>query len=85
MNAHHNNNNKENADRLLLDIKRRKTIDTLIKANAITICAVNAKDDERSEKVSRWINDLNSLGTKKSTSNIEINESNGNQELDDLK
>jgi hypothetical protein len=70
-----NNNKKENADRLLsLDTKRRKTIDTLIKANAITIRPVNANDNERSEKVSRWIDELNSLGTKKSTSNIEINE-----------
>ena len=55
------------------------------KENAITIRAVNANDNELSEKVSRWIIELNSLGTKKSTSNIEINESNGNQELDNLK
>ena len=55
------------------------------KENAITIRAVNANDNELSENVSRWIIELNSFGTKKSTSNIEINESNGNQELDDLK
>ncbi|MGC2427768.1 MAG: hypothetical protein WA421_12090 [Nitrososphaeraceae archaeon] len=53
------------------------------KENAITIRAVNANDNELSEKVSRWIIELNSLGTKKSTSNVLC--SNGNQELDDLK
>jgi hypothetical protein len=44
---------KENADRLLLDSKRRETVNTLIKANANIITAVNANDNERSEKVSQ--------------------------------
>jgi hypothetical protein len=80
-----NNNIKENADRLLLlDSKRRETVNTLIKANANIITAVNADDNERSEKISWWINELNSLGTKKSSSNTEKNKSNGSQGLEDL-
>ena len=76
-----NNNIKENADRLLLlDSKRRETINNLIKANANTITAVNANDSERSEKISWWINELDSLGTKKSKQK----ESNKSQELEDL-
>jgi hypothetical protein len=81
-----NNYNKEDADRLLLlDSKRRQTLNTLIKANANIITAVNANDNERSEKVSWWINELDSLGTKKSSSNTaKKNKSNGSQELEDL-
>ena len=80
-----NNNIKENADRLLLlDSKRRETVNTLIKANANIITAVNVDDNERSEKISWWINELNSLGTKKSSSNTEKNKSNGSQGLEDL-
>ena len=81
-----NNNIKENADRLLLllDSKRRETVNTLIKANANIITAVNANDSERSEKISWWINELDSLGTKKSSSNTEKNKSNGSQGLEDL-
>jgi hypothetical protein len=79
-----NNNIKENADRLLLDSKRRETVNTLIKANAYIITAVNANDNEQSEKISWWINELDSLGTKKSSSNTEKNKSNGSQGLEDL-
>jgi hypothetical protein len=67
-----NNYNKEDADRLLLlllDSKRRETVNTLIKANTNIITAVNANDNEQSEKVSWWINELDSLGTKKSSAN----------------
>ena len=80
-----NNNIKENADRLLLlDSKRREIVNTLIKANANVITAVNANDNERSEKVGWWISELDSLGTKKSSSNTEKNKSNDSQGLEDL-
>jgi hypothetical protein len=83
-----NNYNKEDADRLLLlllDSKRRQTLNTLIKANTNIITAVNANDNEQSEKVSWWINELDSLGTKKSSSNTaKKNKLNGSQELEDL-
>lgn len=79
-----NNNIKENADRLLLDSKRRETVNTLIKTNSNIVTAVNANDNEQSEKDSWWINELDSLGTKKSSSNAEKNESNGSQGLEDL-
>ena len=85
-----NNNIKENADRLLLlDSKRRETVNTLIKANANILTAVNANDNERSEKVSWWINELDSLGIKKSGSSDEDNNKNeltssSQQQLEDL-
>jgi hypothetical protein len=56
----------------------------LIKANTNIITAVNANDNEQSEKVSWWLNELDSLGTKKSSTNAEKNESNGSQVLEDL-
>jgi hypothetical protein len=80
-----NNNAKEdnNIDRsllLLLDSNRTETVDTLIIANANTISTANAKDNEKSQKVNWWINELDSLGMKKSKQE----ESNKSQELEDL-
>jgi hypothetical protein len=80
-----NNNAKEdnNIDRsllLLLDSNRTETVDTLIIANANTISTANAKDNEKSQKVNWWINELDSLGMKKSKQE----ESNKGQELEDL-
>ena len=79
-------NGKENADRLpsLPYSKRRETVNALIKANASIITAVNANYNELSEKISWWINELDSLGTKESSSNTEKNEPKGSQELEDL-
>jgi hypothetical protein len=79
-------NGKENADRLpsLPYSKRRETVNALIKANANIITAVNANYNELSEKISWWINELDSLGTKESSSNTEKNEPKGSQELEDL-
>jgi hypothetical protein len=48
----------------------------LIIANAKTIATSNAKDDEKSESASWWINELDSLGTKKNS-----NEDNNKSEL----
>jgi hypothetical protein len=38
----------------------------LIRGNANTISSANAKDNEKSQKVNWWINELDSLGIKKS-------------------
>jgi hypothetical protein len=73
-----NNNAKEdnNIDRLLLlDSNRTETVATLVKGNANTISTANAKDNEKSQKVNWWINELDSLGIKQE-------ESNKGQELD---
>ena len=84
-----NNNAKEednNIDRLLsllLDSNRTEAVDTLIRENAKTINISNAKDNEKSQKVNWWINELDSLGMKKSNSN-DKKESNKSQELEDL-
>ena len=84
-----NNNAKEednNIDRLLsllLDSNRTEAVDTLIRENANTINTTNAKDNEKSQKVNWWINELDSLGMKKSNSN-DKKESNKSQELEDL-
>ena len=82
-----NNNAKEdnNIDRslLLLDSNRTQAVDTLIRENANTINISNAKDNEKSQKVNWWINELDSLGMKKSNSN-DKKESNKSQELEDL-
>ena len=77
-----NNNAKEdnNIDRslsLLLDSNRTQAVDTLIRENAKTINISNAKDNEKSQKVNWWINELDSLGIKQE-------ESNKGQELEDL-
>jgi hypothetical protein len=48
------------------------------------LAALINDDNEQSEKVSWWINELDSLGTKKSSTNAEKNESNGSQVLEDL-
>jgi hypothetical protein len=79
-----NNNAKEdnNIDRslsLLLDSNRTQAVDTLIRENAKTINISNAKDNEKSQKVNWWINELDSLGMKKSKLEEESNKS---QELD---
>jgi hypothetical protein len=75
-----NNNAKEdnNIDRslLLLESNRTEAVDTLIRGNANTIDTANAKDNEKSQKVNWWINELDSLGIKQK-------ESNKNQELED--
>jgi hypothetical protein len=83
-----NNNAKEednNIDRsllsLLLDSNRTEAVDTLIRENANTINTTNAKDNEKSQKVNWWINELDSLGMKKSKQEEESNKS---QELEDL-
>ena len=79
-----NNNAKEdnNIDRslLLLDSNRTETVDTLIRGNANTISTANVKDNEKSQKVSWWINELDSLGIKKSKQT----ESNKGQQLENL-
>ena len=69
-----NNNAKEdnNIDRsllLLLDSNRTEAVNTLIRENANTINTTNAKDNEKSQKVNWWINELDSLGMKESNSN----------------
>ena len=84
-----NNNAKEennNIDRsllslLLLDSNRTQAVNTLIISNAKTIIISNAKDSEKSQKVNWWINELDSLGMKKSKQEEESNKS---QELEDL-
>ena len=79
-----NNNAKEdnNIDRsLLLDSNRTEAVNTLIRENANTINTTNAKDNEKSQKVNWWINELDSLGMKKSKQEEESNKS---QELEDL-
>jgi hypothetical protein len=83
-----NNNAKEdnNIDRsllllLLLDSNRTEAVDTLIRENANTINTTNAKDNEKSQKVNWWINELDSLGMKKSKQEEESIKS---QELEDL-
>jgi hypothetical protein len=84
-----NNNAKEednNIDRsllsLLLDSNRTEAVNTLIRENAKTINISNAKDNEKSQKVNWWINELDSLGMKKSKQEEE--ESNKGQELENL-
>ena len=83
-----NNNAKEednNIDRslllLLLDSNRTQAVNTLIRGNAKAINNANAKDNEKSQKVNWWINELDSLGMKKSKQEEESNKS---QELEDL-
>jgi hypothetical protein len=77
-----NNNAKEDnyIDRslLLLDSNRTEAVNTLIRGNANTIDTSNAKDNEKSQKVNWWINELDSLGIKQEE------ESNKGQELENL-
>ena len=59
----------------------------MIIANAKTIAASNAKDDEKSESASWWINELDSLGIKKNSSSDEDNNKSElpiSQQLEDL-
>jgi hypothetical protein len=86
-----NNNAKEednNIDRsllsLLLDSNRTEAVNTLIRENANTINISNAKDNEKSQKVNWWINELDSLGINKSKQEEEEEESNKGQELENL-
>jgi hypothetical protein len=67
-----NNNvseNENNVDDLLLDSRYKRTKNTLIEAN-------------QSKEVTWWVNELDSLGIKKSSNNNKNNESNI-QELED--
>jgi hypothetical protein len=67
-----NNNvseNENNVDQLSLDSRDKRTKNTLIEAN-------------QSKEVTWWINELDSLGIKKSSNNNKNNESNI-QELED--
>jgi hypothetical protein len=61
------------------DFNRTETVNTLIRGDANTISTANAKDNEKSQKVNWWINELDSLGMKKSRQE----ESNKGQELED--
>ena len=65
---------------LLLDSNHTEAVNTLIKGNANTINTANAKDNEKSQKVNWWINELDSLGMKKSRQE----ESNKGQELENM-
>jgi hypothetical protein len=59
----------------------------LIIANAKTIATSNAKDDEKSERASWWINELDSLGIKKNSGSNEDNNKSElpiSQQLEDL-
>jgi hypothetical protein len=67
-----NNNvseNENNVDQLSLDSRDKRTKNTLIEAN-------------QSKEVTWWVNELDSLGVKKSSNNNKNNESNI-QELED--
>ena len=55
-----------------------QAVDTFIISNAKTINISNAKDNEKSQKVNWWINELDSLGIKQEE------ESNKGQELENL-
>ena len=52
----------------------------MVRENAKTINISNAKDNEKSQKINWWINELDSLGIKKSKQE----ESNKGQELENL-
>jgi hypothetical protein len=76
-----NNNAKEDnyVDRSSSsDSNRTEAVNTLVRENAKTINISNAKDNEKSQKVNWWINELDSLGIKQEE------ESNKGQELEDL-
>ena len=76
-----NNNAKEDnyVDRSSSsDSNRTEAVNTLVRENAKTINISNAKDNEKSQKVNWWINELDSLGIKQEE------ESNKGQEFEDL-
>jgi hypothetical protein len=76
-----NNNAKEDnyVDRSSSsDSNRTEVVNTLVRENAKTINISNAKDNEKSQKVNWWINELDSLGIKQEE------ESNKGQEFEDL-
>jgi Asp-tRNA(Asn)/Glu-tRNA(Gln) amidotransferase B subunit len=82
---------KNNVDRdpLPLDPKCREPVNTLIRANANAnfISNANIIDNEQSETTNWWINELASLGIKKSSSNEGNNNRNeplNSQQLEDL-
>jgi hypothetical protein len=60
------------------DSNRTEAVNTLVRENAKTINISNAKDNEKSQKVNWWINELDSLGIKQEE------ESNKGQEFEDL-
>jgi hypothetical protein len=60
------------------DSNRTEAVNTLVRENTKTINISNAKDNEKSQKVNWWINELDSLGIKQEE------ESNKGQELEDL-
>jgi hypothetical protein len=70
LSSSHNNNN------------HAETVNTLIRENANTINTTNAKDNEKSQKVNWWMNELDSLGIKKRKQEEE--ESNKSRELENL-
>ena len=70
-NAKEEDNNIDRSSLLLLDSNRTQAVNTLIISNA--------KDNEKSQKVNQWINELDSLGMKKSNSN-DKKQSNKSQE-----
>jgi hypothetical protein len=61
---------ENNVDRLSLDSRYKKTKNTSIEVN-------------QSKEVTWWVNELDSLGIKKSSNNNKNNESNDIQELED--
>ena len=67
-------------DHYYYESNRTEAVDTLIRGNAKTINTANAKDNEKSQKANWWINELDSLGMKKSKQE----ESNKGQEFEDL-
>ena len=56
----------------------------MIIANAKTIATSNAEDDEKSESASWWINELDSLGIKKTSEDSNKSELPISQQLEDL-
>jgi uncharacterized circularly permuted ATP-grasp superfamily protein len=75
-------------DPLPPDPKHRETVNALIRTNANLISNANTMDNKRSETTNWWINELASLGIKKSSSSNEGNNNRGeslsSQQLEDL-
>jgi Asp-tRNA(Asn)/Glu-tRNA(Gln) amidotransferase B subunit len=81
--------NNVDKDPLPLDPKRRETVNTLIRANANANFISNADiiDNEQPKTTNWWLNELASLGIKKSSSNEGNNNRNeplSSQQLEDL-
>ena len=57
----------------LSDPNHIEAVNTLIRGNAKAINNADAKDNEKSQKVNWWINELDSLGMKESNSNDKNN------------